>query len=390
MSDANRVKVGYNKEVTWATTPAAALKTVRLVSESLRQEQQITQSNELRSDRQVSSFKRLGLNAAGDIAFEISYGAHDDFLQGALQSADWGATAPAETAGITQTDISSASSDNSISRVAGSWVSDGFRLFGWVRISGFTSGGPNGIAKISAITAAKLTLTHITVVTDAAGESVTVKQLSEITNGTTFQSFSIEREYQDLTTTLAAFRGMSIDNFSLSIVAAQLITGGFGFLGKNETSETATIGTGGDVEAPTNDVLNAVDDVFAVLEAGAATQITQCAFAVANNLRQRLAVSNLGPISLGSGTIGVTGTLQAYFSTATLFDKFLNQTDTTLAINTKDAAGNQYVFDFPRVRLTSGQRVAGGINTDIIADFGFGAFMHATELKTLRIGRIAA
>jgi hypothetical protein len=48
------------------------------------------------------------------------------------------------------------------------------------------------------------------------------------------------------------------------------------------------------------------------------------------------------------------------------------------------------VFDFPKVKLTSGARNATGENTDVIVDFGFTAYMHETELVTVRVAKFAA
>jgi hypothetical protein len=83
----------------------------------------------------------------------------------------------------------------------------------------------------------------------------------------------------------------------------------------------------------------------------------------------------------------VTGTLQAYFTTHALMDKFLTQPESSIAVALKDAAGNGYVIELPSVRFTNGQRVAGGRNDDIIADMEFTAFMHATEVKTIKVSR---
>ena len=65
-------------------------------------------------------------------------------------------------------------------------------------------------------------------------------------------------------------------------------------------------------------------------------------------------------------------------------DKYLNQTATSLAVTLiiSDAA---YVIEFPSVKFNSGQRVAGGENTDIIADLSWTALKHATEAIPMRI-----
>ena len=52
-----------------------------------------------------------------------------------------------------------------------------------------------------------------------------------------------------------------------------------------------------------------------------------------------------------------------------------------------DDASNAYVFEFPRVKFTSGQRNAGGTEQDVFADLQFTAYRETTEDVTIRIVR---
>jgi hypothetical protein len=70
-------------------------------------------------------------------------------------------------------------------------------------------------------------------------------------------------------------------------------------------------------------------------------------------------------------------------------NKYLNNTYSSLAVVFSDASNNTYIFDIPRIKYTSGTRVAGGINTDIIATLNWNAVMDPTELITMRITRFA-
>lgn len=90
IADSNRGQLYYGPEATWGTTPAAALKEFRFTSESLKQSTQSTMSEEIRSDRQVTDVVRTGIQAEGDVGFEVSFGALDDFIAGALMS-NWAA-----------------------------------------------------------------------------------------------------------------------------------------------------------------------------------------------------------------------------------------------------------------------------------------------------------
>src|SRR5882672_3003882 len=88
MSDSSSVQLYQVEETVWGTTPATALKEFRFTQESLEFNAQTAQSEEIRNDRQVSDIIRTSVNATGDVGIELSYGTHDDMLEGAFFN-DW-------------------------------------------------------------------------------------------------------------------------------------------------------------------------------------------------------------------------------------------------------------------------------------------------------------
>ena len=235
------------------------------------------------------------------------------------------------------------------------------------------------------IVAGQLTLTTET------SASRTLVQGPQIVNGTTFQSFTIEKRYTDLVNEFAYLRGMAIDTMSLNVQRGAIITGGFGFMGVRETSGTATLATSTNA-ASTTDVMNGVDDVVNFMENYAAGandfDITSFSLSLQNNLRALTQVGSLGAVEMGTGSVAVTGTVQAYFRSKAVFDRYLNFDNTSLALVTqRTGTTGGWVVDLPRVKFTSGQRVAGGLNQDIIADLQFTAFRNPTEDATIRIAR---
>lgn len=67
-------------------TPQTTLKALRFTSETLNASASATQSNEIRTNRNVSDLIRTTLSVGGDVNIELSYEMYDDFLQGLLQS----------------------------------------------------------------------------------------------------------------------------------------------------------------------------------------------------------------------------------------------------------------------------------------------------------------
>lgn len=388
MSDADRMGLSYQEETTFGVLPASpTLIDLRMTSESIAQVTGTVNSAEIRSDRQIVDHIRTTINVAGDINIELSYSAFDDFLEAGLLSADWTAEVT-----LTAIDISAASADNSINSVAAAFGS--FVANRWIKISGFTGDtSNNGFARISVQTTAKLTLTGRTLVTDAAGESVTVIQGAEIKNGTEQRSFFFQKAYTDLTNQFARYSGCMVDSFTFTVPSDNIVTGTFGILGKIEVSNESADFDATKTAAPANEVMAGIEDITAIMEpnsANAGFASTQFSVTLSNNLRQRLQIGTLGPISVGSGIVDVSGTLQAYFLNATIIDKHLNFTDSSLAIQFADSTGKGYVIDLPRVNYDSANRVASGQNTDILADMTFSAFRNSTQNETIVIQRFTA
>lgn len=310
MSDASRAQLYYVEEAAWGTTPASALKALRMTGESLKQATDTTVSNEIRSDRQVPDVVRVGARAEGDVNFELSYGTFDELLEGALMS---------------------------------DWVPDG-----------------------------------VEVGTDL------------LENGTTPKSYTLERYLADVAE-YQSFKGMRVATLGLTFRPGSILTGKFGFQGKIGDAGAATVGTGAPVAATTTDVMNAVDNIGAITEGGgAAANILGIDLTLTNNLRAQPALGSLSGIGIGLGRCVVTGTLEAYFATRALYEKYLDFVASSLSFAVTDAAGNAYGFTLPRLKYTDGVVVAGGNDQDIVARLPFQAIRDSSSDATFQISRTPA
>jgi len=366
------------------TITANKLERYRYVSESLHQETGTVTSAEIRDDRNIADIIRTSVNAPGEVAIEVSAGAFDEEFKAALQSAGWSLYI-LKPAAIT---ISAASGDNSFNDSATGFVTAGFVVNQWIEVRGFTNPANNGYFKIVSVTAAKIVVKGGTLVTEGAGPSVTVEQMEYITTGTVQRYYSLEGQLTDIAGEFQRWLDEVIGTLNLTIPTDGILTGSIGYSGKTETSAAVTLGDGADIPARTEPIMNSIDDVFAVREKDAPYDITGLTFNLTNNLRSRPQVATLGAISQGSGSIGITGTHTAYYATKVVMDRYLGFTETEIAVVLEDPNGNGYILDVPALKYTSGQRVAGGINTDIIADMAWTAKMHATENIMARLVRI--
>lgn len=88
MSDADQIQMSYASETTFGEAAASGYQALRLTSESLSQDSQYQDSQELRADRQVEDTRRIGIGVSGDLNFELTYATFDDLIAAALMN-DW-------------------------------------------------------------------------------------------------------------------------------------------------------------------------------------------------------------------------------------------------------------------------------------------------------------
>lgn len=300
-------------------------------------------------------------------------------------TAGTGWTAPVTVGPIAT--ISAASGDNSFNDSGSGFT---FTAGEWVEVRGFTETANNGYFKIVSATTAKIVVSGGTLVTEAAGDSVTIVQGSSIVNGVAQNWHDFEREHTDLTNKFDLYVGCMIDQLSMSLGMNNIVTGSMGIVGKVETSESSSGGTGYE-DANSNEIMNSIDHLIGVYENQASVNLLDFSFTVANNLRERQQIGEAGPISFGADAMVVTGSFTAYYESETLYDKYLNFTTTSLAKVFEDTAGNAYVIDMPEVKITDASRHAGaGLGDDFKIPCTFQAVRDATEDVTIRIVKFAA
>jgi hypothetical protein len=385
MADTSKMQLAYRTEGTafGVALTTGTFQVLRITGEGLKEDVAAQDSNEIRSDRQTSDVRRTRITASGSVNGELSYGTYDDLLAAALMDSAWSSPATVGPG----TSFSAVVSGNAITDSAnglGSLV-----VGSWIKVSGFAGAANNGKFKILTVAAGAITVSGTTLTAESAGPSVTIVQGAEIVNGSTAWSCNLERKYTDLTSAYALFLGMEVDGFSLTIPSEGRVTVSFDFLGTQETSKTTASGSAY-TAATTTATLTALEANLLEGQVSCANTLVDFSMAVKNNLRAKMYHNGTTPLAVGVGQCQISGSLKVYFETATLFGKFLSESASSLAITLADSAGNAYVIDLPSVKLTAGQRPAGGNNQDIIADFGWSAYMHATESVMVRIVRWTA
>ena len=336
-------------------------------------------SNEIRGDRQIPDLIRVGAEAAGDIEFELSGDTYDEFFESALYSAPF----PAENS-ITAATIDASTTDDSFNDSGSGFT---FGVGEWIRVAGYVDPANNGFFKLLSVTTAKLVV-DANLVTEGVGPSITIDN-SFIRNGVTRSSFSLEKEFVDITQFLS-YTGMIAGTMDLEVAAGAILTGSFGFLGLASARGVATIGTGGPTAATATEVMNAVDDISLIREFDFASDLTvdvqSVSLSVDNNLRPIDAIGTLGHVDVGAGRSTITGNITIYFSDGTMYDEYLNDTVSKLAFAAEKGT-EAYVFELPRIEFTSSEVVAGSIDEDVMVNADFQAVRDPTNGYTIQISK---
>lgn len=393
MSVASRHSMYILAEATFGTTPASpVMKGLRHTGCSLGLSKGVQQSEELRADRQIADIRHGVREVGGEIKGELSYGAYDDLLEAVL-CGTWTLKAGPRTG----TTISSSGADNSINDSGN--LLPVMDVGDTVQIAGFTTTGLNcnGFWVVVSSTASKLVIASptgaaFTAGTKAAGDTVTVTPKSyRVKNGTTRRSFSVLRYFGDIsgagTNPYHLFTGVEASTLTLEMGTDAILGITFSTTGKDLTlSDTAPSGSTLNAPATTTGPINSNSSVL--LEAGVTIGIiTEAKLTLENGMESRKACGANTVISAATiGRCNVSGEMSVYFENATMMNKFINETNSSIQLNAIDQLGNRYKIILPNVKYTGGQPDVDGAG-EILLKMPFQAIADTATGATLVIDR---
>jgi len=400
MSDSSSVQLFFVEETAWGEIPVVSplvLSEFRFTNESLTQNTETATSEEIRSDRQVADIIRTQVGAGGDAGIELSFGSHDPLFAGALYDdfstevnetgigIDISLPSPENNTGIL-TNTTGGSPDPFKNIVAGQFI----------RLSGSLASPTNdGFYKVVSIGAGSPEALTVSPAPPSA-ESIASASIRGqfVKNGTTRKSFQIEKLFSDLSPLqIQRFSGMRVGSMDLNIAPGAIINGSFTFQGKQLIASSTSIGSQTQ-SLSTDDVMNAVDNITDILVNGESVSdlaacFTNVQFTVENNLRDQPCIGSLALGGIGIGRTNVSGTIEAYFRNRALFDLYLDFLTTSVSFRAT-LGGDSYVFDFPAVKFTSGEVVAGGNDQDVIVSLEFESKRDPASDFMVAINRIPA
>lgn len=175
--------------------------------------------------------------------------------------------------------------------------------------------------------------------------------------GTTRRSFTMLREFQDITGVgkYLLYSGIEVNTVNLTNSANDRTNITFGVLGQSQGASTADAPATSTLGTPSTDTMM-TGLLGAVSEGGTPSGIiTEASFTLENGLEIRPVIGSDLTLNPSIGRSNVSGQVTAYFEDGTLLNKFINGTSSSLEFECKDADDNAFKFLFPNIRYTGGQ-----------------------------------
>jgi hypothetical protein len=388
MSDGSRHSMSLVLESTYGTTPATPEMTpIRNTGTTLGLSKNSLQSGELRDDRQIADFRHGAKQTGGGVDFELSYRSHDVILE-ALLGGTW---VPASTTG----QATLAGTATSFTRSSGSFIDDGIESDKPFIASGFDDPGLNGVFMAGTVTALAVPATPLEGQTMVVEAAAAARQLDSeeavLKAGTTRRSFTIERYFSDIDSgdnPYHRFTGSEFNTLSLAIASDAMITGSFGVVGKGLATAGAIL-SGETYKAAST--TSPVDSFTGSLNenGGAQAVVTEISLELDNGLAPRFVVGSNETILPSIGRSNVTGSVTAFFENATMLDKFINETESSIDFEMPDGAGNILKVTLPRIKYSGGQPDVSGEGPITLA-MPFQALLDSTSGTNIQIDRTPA
>ncbi|MCB2186286.1 MAG: hypothetical protein KQJ78_07705 [Deltaproteobacteria bacterium] len=235
----------YVKETTAGVTPAnPTMKPLRcLPNASFKRDAAKLETKEVTTTRQKRLPRSGKVSASAEIPIELSFDTYTDFLAAVLEfSLDTFTTAIT----LAATTISASAVDNSFNDSAAGFVAAGFVEGDLVYGVGFSNSANNGLFKITSLTTSKMIVTGAAdLVTETAGESLTIMKPAYMIVGETLKTFTLEDRFTDLTSGAVGLRfpGMVVDKLSVKIGTEALVEGTFSLIGRDGIVAETVVGT---------------------------------------------------------------------------------------------------------------------------------------------------
>lgn len=290
-------------EVTYGVTPATpAFVNVRHTTCSLGLSKSSFEGEELRSDRQIQSFRHGNRTVAGAVGFLLSDTSHDTLIEACL---------------------------------GGTWSANVLKA------------------------------------------------------GVIRRSFTMERHFTNLDIPeYHRYLGCEVSKMSLNVKPDAMVSGSFDIVSQSMSTPATAIITGATYGAATT--TQPMDSFSGTINEGGSpiAIITGIDFTLENGMNPLFVIGSANTLQPGVGKSRVSGTVTAFFQSAALLNKFINETASSFNFTVTDGAGgNSFLFSFPNVRYNGGQPDVQG-EGEVSLSLPFIALYNTADLSQIVITRV--
>lgn len=388
-------RLGLKKETAWGTLAGAAgAKYLRRVTANFNLTKEQIESQEIRTDYQVADMRHGVRSAEGSLNGELSPGSYAD-LMASVVAKDFAAGGSATGVSVT---IAASGAFFTVTRAAGSWLTDGFKAGTVVAMTGAGLNVANVgnnllIASMSATVLTVVAISGTALVAEGPITPVAVATRGKVTyaplTGHTDDSYTIEEWYSDIAQS-EVYTGMKVGSMNVQLPATGLVTCDFSFMGKNleqtGTSQYFTTPTA----AGTDGIFAAVSGAL-IVNGTPVALITSLDFTVDRGMEAANVVGSNFAADIFTGRIRVNGNFSTYFQDAVFRDYF--QDEDVISVVVALATGEEkdadvVAFTMPKVKLGSATKDDGELG--IVQQHSFVALLNdvttaGLEATTLQI-----
>jgi len=210
----------------------------------------------------------------------------------------------------------------------------------------------------------------------------------DLKNGVVIPSYSIEKSFQDIGQNIL-FRGMSVNTMGLEFAVGSILTGSFGFIGRDSDISATSFLPVASKTVPVTEVLNAASN-FSDLSIGGVSYpcgIGKISLSTDAGLRAQNSVGNMGACAINPGTLAVTGSFEVYFADGAIYSNYVANSPFELSWKITDAAGNSYTFLLPHVKVNSATVAAGGLDQDVALEVNYQALFDPARACSIMVTR---
>ena len=350
--------VSYKKETTFGTLPSASgAQTIRRVSSSFNLTKETYQSEEIRTDYQLTDFRHGVRAVEGNISGELSAGAYSDFLASSL-ARNWTAATPSA---LGSTTIASVTGTYTITRTTGSFLTDGVRVGNGIRLNGFATNNNNKNLLVIALTATVATVVALngatlTPETVASGGTYTVsgKTTYAPTTGHTDDSYSFESWQSDIGQS-EVFVGNKVNTVGIALPATGLTTVDLSFMGQDLKQRSASQYFTSPTAQGNNGIFAAVNGAL-IVNGSPVALVTAANININRNMTSEAVVgSNIKP-EIYEGRIIVDGDFSTLYQDGTFAGYFDTEAEISLvvALTANNLPNSEFMsFTLPRLKLST-------------------------------------